>query len=76
MPRPRKIAQEESKISEVVEVQDEVTITEVEVPTVELEVSEPEVFAVEEISSPTVFKVYHLGPTEKEQRAARPFFCI
>ena len=61
MPRPRKIAQEESKISEVVEVQDEVTITEFEVPTVELEVSEPEVFAVEEISSPTVFKVYHLG---------------
>jgi hypothetical protein len=61
MPRPRKIAQEESKISEVVEVQDEVAITEVEVPTVELEVSEPEVFAVEETFSPTVFKVYHLG---------------
>lgn len=22
------------------------------------------------------FEVYNLGPTEKEQRAARPFFCI
>ena len=61
MPRPRKIAQEESKISEVVEVQDEVVITQVEDSTVELEVSEPEVFTVEETLPLTVYKVYHLG---------------
>jgi hypothetical protein len=29
---------------------------------------------IEELNSG--FEVYHLGSTEKEQRAARPFFCI
>lgn len=61
MPRPKKIVQEESKISEVVEIQDEVIVTEIDTPTVEPEVLEPEVFAVEETLPPTVFKVYHLG---------------
>lgn len=70
MPRPKKIVQEESKISEVVEVLDaveEVTIDPVvdETPA-ELEVVAPEALAVEEVTSPTVFKVYHLGNFVKE----------
>ena len=75
MPRPKKIVQEESKISEVVEVLDaveEVTIDPVvdETPA-ELEVVAPEALAVEEVvveevAPPTVFKVYHLGNFVKE----------
>ena len=62
MPRPKKIVQEESKISDVIEVQEEVVEhIDVEVPTVELEVSTPEVFTVEETLPVTVFKIYHLG---------------
>jgi hypothetical protein len=78
MPRPRKIAQEESKISEVVEVQDEVVITEVDVATVELEESEPEVFAVEETLPLTVYKVYHLGSylTDVEENSAQLNVCL
>ena len=83
MPRPKKIVQEESKISDIFEVQKEVIvepvvepviepevepvaepvveITTEELMIVEPEVSEPEVFAVEETVSLTIFKVYHLG---------------
>jgi hypothetical protein len=68
MPRPRKIAQEESKISEVIEVQEELVLEPevaeelvVETPPVEMSVTEPEVFTQEEISTLTTYKVYHLG---------------
>ena len=69
MPRPRKIVQEESNISDVIEVQEELIYVQEEEtiePEVELSpvvniISEPEVFAVKETLSPTTFKVYHLG---------------
>ena len=69
MPRPRKIAQQESNISDVIEVQEELIYVQEEEtiePEVELSpvvniISEPEVFVVKETLSPTTFKVYHLG---------------
>lgn len=68
MPRPRKIAQEESKISEIVEVQEELVLEPevveelvVETPPVEISITEPEVFVEEETSTLTTYKVYHLG---------------
>ena len=69
MPRPRKIVQEESNISDVIEVQEELIYVqeeetiepEVEISPVVNIISEPEVFAVKETLSPTTFKVYHLG---------------
>lgn len=69
MPRPRKIVQEESNISDVIEVQEELIYVQEEEtiePEIELSpvvniISEPEVFAVKETLSPTTFKVYHLG---------------
>jgi hypothetical protein len=69
MPRPRKIVQEESNISDVIEVQEELIYVQEEEtiePEVELSpvvniISEPEVFVVKETLSPTTFKVYHLG---------------
>ena len=69
MPRPKKISQEESNISDVIEVQEELIYVQEEEtiePEVELSpvvniISEPEVFAVKETLSPTTFKVYHLG---------------
>jgi hypothetical protein len=68
MPRPRKIAQEESKISEVVEVQDELVIEseeELVIEPVSMSVPELETFTVEETveeeAPKTTYKVYHLG---------------
>ena len=71
MPRPKKIVQEEIKLSDVIEVQEEVVDQPVEIineePVVvdlevtEPEVSEPEVFSTEETAPLTLFKVYHLG---------------
>ena len=68
MPRPRKITQEESKISEIFEVQEELVLEPevaeelvIESPTVEMSFAEPEVFAEEETKTLTIYKVYHLG---------------
>jgi hypothetical protein len=67
MPRPRKIVQEESKISEVIEVQEELVVEPVEelvIEPVAIEVPELENLSVEEVSEEapkTIFKVYHLG---------------
>jgi hypothetical protein len=66
MPRPRKIAQEESKISEVIEAQEEFVVEseELEVEPVEMIVPDLEDLSVEEVveeAPKTVFKVYHLG---------------
>jgi hemerythrin superfamily protein len=68
MPRPKKIVQEETKISEVVEVQEELVIESEEALVIEpvlMNVPELETFTVEETaeeeSSKTIFKVYHLG---------------
>lgn len=73
MPRPKKIVQEESKISEVIEVQEEVVV-EPEILSVEdteefdiAPISQilPEPFElevdVEEVAPKTIFKVYHFG---------------
>jgi hypothetical protein len=62
MPRPRKIVQEEIKISEVIEVQEELLIE----PEEELVIEVPELenLSIEEVveeTSKTIFKVYHLG---------------
>jgi len=75
MPRPRKIAQEESNISDVIEIQEEVfeiqeelvieSEEELVIEPVSMTVPELEIFTVEEVveevASKTVFKVYHLG---------------
>jgi hypothetical protein len=68
MPRPKKIAQEESKISEVIEVQEELVIEledELSIEPVSMSVPELEVFSIEETveeeAPKTIFKVYHLG---------------
>jgi len=67
MPRPRKIVQEESKISEVVEVQEELVFApeeELIIEPVSMDVPELEALTVEEASDEapkTIFKVYHLG---------------
>ena len=68
MPRPKKIAQEETKISEVVEFQEELVIEseeELVIEPVSMNVPELETITVqetvEEEALKTVFKVYHLG---------------
>ena len=67
MPRPKKIVLEETKISEVVEVQEELVIEpeeELVIEPVTVEVPELEVLSVEEVveeAPKTIFKVYHLG---------------
>jgi len=67
MPRPKKIAQEESKISEVIEVQEEVVVEpeeELVVEPVALTVPELEDLSEDEVieeAPKTIFKVYHLG---------------
>jgi hypothetical protein len=68
MPRPKKIAQEESKISEIIEVQEELVIEledELSIEPVSMSVPELEVFSIEETveeeAPKTIFKVYHLG---------------
>ena len=64
MPRPKKIAQEETQISEIVEVQEELVIEiedELVIEPVSMEVPELEILTVEEEAPKTIFKVYHLG---------------
>lgn len=67
MPRPKKIVQEESKISEVIEVQEELIVEpeeELIIEPIAIEVPEVEHLSVEEIiaeAPKTIFKVYHLG---------------
>ena len=68
MPRPKKIAQEEIKISEVVEVQEELVVEpeeELVIEPVSIDVPELEVLTVEETveeeAPKTIFKVYHFG---------------
>jgi hypothetical protein len=67
MPRPKKIVQEETKISEVVEVQEELVFEpeeELVIEPVAMEVPDLEDLSVEEVieeAPKTIFKVYHLG---------------
>ena len=64
MPRPKKIAQEETNISEVVDVQEELVIEledELVIEPVSMSVPELEVLTIEEVASKTIYKVYHLG---------------
>ena len=64
MPRPKKIVQEETKISEIVEVQEELVVVpeeELVIEPVSIEVPELEIFSVEEEAPKSIFKVYHLG---------------
>jgi hypothetical protein len=67
MPRPRKIVQEESKISEVIEVHEELVIEPVEELVIEpvvIDIPELEDLAIEEVvaeTPKTIYKVYHLG---------------
>lgn len=66
MPRPKKIAQDESKISDIIEVEEEVIETEeLVIEPVSIDVPELEILTVEEtveeLTTKTVFKVYHLG---------------
>lgn len=79
MPRPKKIVQEESKISDVIEIQED-AVEEVndEISTVELEVSKPEILTVEETLPVTVFKIYHLGNylTEVDENSDQLNMCL
>jgi hypothetical protein len=64
MPRPKKIAQEETNISEVVDVQEELVIEledELVIEPVSMSVPELEVLTIEEVALKTIYKVYHLG---------------
>jgi hypothetical protein len=64
MPRPKKIAQEETNISEVVDVQEELVIEleeELVVEPVSMRVPDLEVLTVEEEAKKTIYKVYNLG---------------
>jgi len=64
MPRPKKIAQEETNISEVVDVQEELVIEleeELVIEPVSMRVPELEVLTVEEEAKKTIYKVYNLG---------------
>ena len=64
MPRPKKIVQEETQISEVVEVQEELVVVpeeELVIEPVSIEVPELEILTIEEEAPKTIFKVYHLG---------------
>jgi hypothetical protein len=67
MPRPKKIAQEETKISEVVEVQEELIFEleeELVIEPVSMSVPDLEVLPVDESveeTPKTIYKVYHLG---------------
>jgi hypothetical protein len=67
MPRTKKIVQEESKISEVIEVQEELVFEpeeELVVEPVAIEVPEVEDLSIEEMieeAPKTIFKVYHIG---------------
>jgi len=68
MPRPKKIAQEEVVISEVVELQEELVIEledEILIEPVSMSIPELEVVAIEETvqeeAPKTIYKVFHLG---------------
>ena len=68
MPRPKKIAQEEVVISEVIELQEELVIEledEILIEPVSMSVPELEVVAIEETvqeeAPKTIYKVFHLG---------------
>ena len=68
MPRPKKIAQEETIISEVVELEEELVIEledELLIEPVSMSVPELEVVAIEETvqeeAPKTIYKVFHLG---------------
>jgi hypothetical protein len=64
MPRPKKIAQEETNISEVVDVQEELVIEledELVIEPVSMSVPELEVLPIIEVTPKTIYKVYHLG---------------
>jgi hypothetical protein len=68
MPRPKKIAQEETNISEVVDVQEELVIEledELVIEPVSMEAPIILDFAIEvpviEVAPKTIYKVYHLG---------------
>ena len=68
MPRPKKIAQEETNISEVVDIQEEFVIEleeELIIEPVSMRVPDLEVLAVEETveeeAKKTIYKVYNLG---------------
>ena len=64
MPRPKKIAQEETNISEVVEVQEELVVVpeeELVIEPVSIEAPELEILTLEEEAPKTIYKVYHLG---------------
>jgi hypothetical protein len=68
MPRPKKIAQEEVVISEVIELQEELVIEledEIFIEPVSMSVPELEVVAIEETveeeAPKTIYKVFHLG---------------
>ena len=64
MPRPKKIAQEETNISEVVDIQEELVIEleeELVIEPVSMRVPELEVLTVEEEAKKTIYKVYNLG---------------
>lgn len=64
MPRPKKIAQEETNISEVVDIQEEFVIEleeELVIEPVSMRVPDLEVLTVEEEAQKTIYKVYNLG---------------
>ena len=64
MPRPKKIAQEETNISEVVDIQEEFVIEleeELVIEPVSMRVPDLEVLTVEEEAKKTIYKVYNLG---------------
>ena len=64
MPRPKKIAQEETNISEVVGIQEEFVIEleeELIIEPVSMRVPDLEVLTVEEEAQKTIYKVYNLG---------------
>jgi len=64
MPRPKRIVQEETNISEVVDAQEEFVIEfeeELLIEPVSMRVPELETLPVEEETIKTIFKVYHLG---------------
>ena len=64
MPRPKKIAQEETNISEVVDIQEEFVIEleeELIIEPVSMRVPDLEVLTVEEEAQKTIYKVYNLG---------------
>ena len=72
MPRPRKIAQEESNISDVIEIQEELVIEseeELVIEPVSMTVPELEIFTVEEVVEEVVEEPILTEPTLEEMIA-------